>query len=78
MKRFFVLAILVGFLLASIAPPVLAVINSLNGMTGTAEIDARAFGVKCDGSTNDKPAFDITGPDAPRIGKSKTPLLTAD
>ena len=58
MKRFFVLAILVGFLLASIAPPVLAVINSLNGMTGTAEIDARAFGVKCDGSTNDKPAFD--------------------
>ncbi|RNF34212.1 ATP-dependent Clp protease ATP-binding subunit ClpA [Paracoccus methylarcula] len=26
----------------------------------------------------DKPAFDITGPDAPRIGKSKTPLLTAD
>ena len=27
---------------------------------------------------DDKPAFDITGPDAPRIGKSKTPLLTAD
>ncbi|RJE86534.1 ATP-dependent Clp protease ATP-binding subunit ClpA [Paracoccus onubensis] len=25
-----------------------------------------------------KPAFDITGPDAPRIGKSKTPLLTAE
>ena len=27
---------------------------------------------------DDKPAFDITGPDAPRIGKSKTPLLTAE
>ncbi len=27
---------------------------------------------------DDKPAFDITGPDAPRIGKSRTPLLTAD
>ncbi|WP_374302275.1 ATP-dependent Clp protease ATP-binding subunit ClpA [Paracoccus sp. (in: a-proteobacteria)] len=27
---------------------------------------------------DDKPVFDITGPDAPRIGKSKTPLLTAD
>ncbi|SNR68648.1 ATP-dependent Clp protease ATP-binding subunit ClpA [Paracoccus sediminis] len=27
---------------------------------------------------DDKPAFDITGPDAPRIGKAKTPLLTAD
>ena len=25
-----------------------------------------------------KPGFDITGPDAPRISKSKTPLLTAD
>ncbi|WEF23424.1 ATP-dependent Clp protease ATP-binding subunit ClpA [Paracoccus sp. S3-43] len=27
---------------------------------------------------DDKPVFDITGPDAPRIGKSKTPLLTAE
>ena len=27
---------------------------------------------------DDKPVFDITGPDTPRIGKSKTPLLTAD
>ncbi|MDO5646741.1 ATP-dependent Clp protease ATP-binding subunit ClpA [Paracoccus sp. (in: a-proteobacteria)] len=27
---------------------------------------------------DDKPAFDITGPDAPRIGKTKTPLLTAE
>ncbi|WP_378945920.1 ATP-dependent Clp protease ATP-binding subunit ClpA [Paracoccus sp. R86501] len=27
---------------------------------------------------DDKPAFDITGPEAPRIGKSKTPLLTAE
>ncbi|TYP62762.1 ATP-dependent Clp protease ATP-binding subunit ClpA [Stutzerimonas stutzeri] len=27
---------------------------------------------------DDKPAFDITSPDAPRIGKSKTPLLTAE
>nr|WP_237168301.1 ATP-dependent Clp protease ATP-binding subunit ClpA [Paracoccus shandongensis] len=27
---------------------------------------------------DDKPVFDITGPDAPRIGKSRTPLLTAD
>ncbi|WCR09544.1 ATP-dependent Clp protease ATP-binding subunit ClpA [Paracoccus stylophorae] len=27
---------------------------------------------------DDKPAFDITGPDAPRIGKSRTPLLTAE
>lgn len=27
---------------------------------------------------DDKPTFDITGPDAPRIGKSKTPLLTAE
>ena len=27
---------------------------------------------------DDKPVFDITGPDAPRIGRSKTPLLTAE
>jgi ATP-dependent Clp protease ATP-binding subunit ClpA len=27
---------------------------------------------------DDKPAFDISGPDTPRIGKSKTPLLTAE
>ncbi|WP_411837358.1 ATP-dependent Clp protease ATP-binding subunit ClpA [Paracoccus sp. ME4] len=27
---------------------------------------------------DDKPAFDITGPDTPRIGKTKTPLLTAE
>ena len=27
---------------------------------------------------DDKPVFDITGPDAPRIGKSSTPLLTAE
>ncbi|MFN4061887.1 MAG: ATP-dependent Clp protease ATP-binding subunit ClpA [Paracoccus hibiscisoli] len=27
---------------------------------------------------DDKPVFEIAGPDAPRIGKSKTPLLTAD
>ena len=27
---------------------------------------------------DDKPGFDITGPDAPRISKSRTPLLTAD
>ncbi|MFV0302824.1 MAG: AAA family ATPase, partial [Paracoccus sp. (in: a-proteobacteria)] len=27
---------------------------------------------------DDRLAFDITGPDAPRIGKSKPPLLTAD
>jgi ATP-dependent Clp protease ATP-binding subunit ClpA len=27
---------------------------------------------------DDKPVFDITGPDALRIGRSKTPLLTAD
>ncbi|MDM7459467.1 MAG: ATP-dependent Clp protease ATP-binding subunit ClpA, partial [Paracoccus sp. (in: a-proteobacteria)] len=27
---------------------------------------------------DDKPAFDITGPEAPRIGSSKTPLLAAD
>ncbi|WP_410219248.1 ATP-dependent Clp protease ATP-binding subunit ClpA [Paracoccus sp. (in: a-proteobacteria)] len=27
---------------------------------------------------DDKPVFDITGPDTPRIGKSKTPLLTAE
>ncbi|MDM7458026.1 MAG: ATP-dependent Clp protease ATP-binding subunit ClpA [Paracoccus sp. (in: a-proteobacteria)] len=27
---------------------------------------------------NDKPAFDITGPEVPRIGGSKTPLLAAD
>ena len=27
---------------------------------------------------DDRPVFDIAGPDAPRIGKSKTPLLTAD
>ena len=27
---------------------------------------------------DDKLVFDITGPDAPRIGKSKPPLLTAD
>ncbi|MFJ1291621.1 ATP-dependent Clp protease ATP-binding subunit ClpA [Paracoccus yeei] len=27
---------------------------------------------------DDKPVFDITGPDAPRLSKSKPPLLTAD
>nr|WP_241865387.1 ATP-dependent Clp protease ATP-binding subunit ClpA [Paracoccus salsus] len=27
---------------------------------------------------DDKPVFDITGPETPRIGKSKTPLLTAE
>lgn len=27
---------------------------------------------------DDKPVFDITGPDAPRISKTKTPLLTAE
>ncbi len=27
---------------------------------------------------DDKPVLDVSGPDAPRIGKSKTPLLTAD
>ncbi|MGP9803863.1 ATP-dependent Clp protease ATP-binding subunit ClpA [Paracoccus sp. NSM] len=26
----------------------------------------------------DKPAFDITGPETPRLGKTKTPLLTAE
>ena len=27
---------------------------------------------------DDKPAFDITGPETPRLGKTKTPLLTAE
>ena len=27
---------------------------------------------------DDKPVFDITGPEAPRLGKAKPPLLTAD
>ncbi|MDP5306440.1 ATP-dependent Clp protease ATP-binding subunit ClpA [Paracoccus spongiarum] len=27
---------------------------------------------------DDKPVFDISGPDAPRIGKARTPLLTAE
>ncbi|MFN3526973.1 MAG: AAA family ATPase, partial [Paracoccus sp. (in: a-proteobacteria)] len=27
---------------------------------------------------DDKPAFEISGPEAPRIGRTKTPLLTAD
>ena len=27
---------------------------------------------------DDKPAFDITGPETPRLGKTRTPLLTAE